>query len=64
MEQALGHAVGSVLGVAIFAFILTGIAVIFGKIIGKPLDRVQVISTFLVSSLFCAAMVIYQHFHQ
>lgn len=64
MEHALGQAIGFILVVAIFAFILTGISMLFGKMIGKPLNRAQIISTFVCSSLFFLAMVIYQHLHE
>lgn len=64
MEYIIGQAIGSIFSVATFGGILTGIAVAFGEIIGKPLKRPQTISTFVVTSLLCIAMFLYERsFH-
>lgn len=59
MENALADAIGAVVGVAMFGGVLTGISVGFHKLVRKPLNRAQVISTFIVSCLLCIAGVIY-----
>jgi ABC-type Fe3+-siderophore transport system permease subunit len=64
MEYILGQAIGSLFSVATFSGILTGTAVAFGDIIGKPLRKPQTISTFVVTSLLCVAMFLYERsFH-
>ena len=62
MEYEIGRALGAVFGVAIFGGILTGIAVVFGKAIGKPLNKAQKISTFVVTSLLLIAAFMYERF--
>ena len=54
------YVIGSLFSVPIFGGILTGIPVIFGEIIGKPLKKGQKISTFVLTSLLCVAMFLYE----
>jgi hypothetical protein len=54
------YVIGSTLGVAVFGGILTGIPVLLGEIMGTPLRKTQKISTFVVTSLLCVAMFLYE----
>jgi len=58
-----GRIIGSIVGVCIFAGVLTAISAGFGKLVGKPLTRAQKISTFIVCSVVFVAAVIYERYH-
>jgi hypothetical protein len=51
------------MAVGIFASVLTGISILFHRIIRRPLTREQVISTFVVCSLVFIAAWTYNRFH-
>jgi hypothetical protein len=50
---------GTFVAAAIFGGILTGISMLFNKLVRKPLNKAQIISTFAVTSLLFVAMIIY-----
>jgi len=59
MQNAIANAFGDVAGVAIFGSILTLIAMVFGKIIGKPLNRAQISSIFMFSCVVSIVVIIF-----
>ncbi len=62
MENVIGHAIGTILAPCLVGAALTGIVMLFCRIIGRRLDRVETITAFVVTSLGCAALIIYGHF--
>ena len=61
-SHAVASAIGFIVSVIILASLLTGFSVLVNHIIGRPLTRARVISTFIVCSLLIIAMWLYHHF--
>jgi hypothetical protein len=63
METAMLDVFGAIGAACIFSGIVTGIWVLFHKLIRRPLNKAQIISSFTVMALLCIAMIIYHRCH-